>query len=267
MPAFLDFLPFSSLFPLIFLAFVYAAASVFNGFAGFGFSAIGYISLTVVSPTLGIALLMALSLAAQVSGFKNLWPEMREHAGSWKQSDGVVPYLIGGLVGLPIGLKLLSFMDAKLLTIGLGGLLMMYGVFCALKPSVLLADSTKPSPWTSVFIGAAGGLVGGFAAFPGSAMVVWNSLLGKSKHESRALAQPFILLMQTTGLLLIAVTHPETFDQPFWTLFFLALPIALMGNCIGIEMYRKIGDVVYRRVTPLALSFAGAGLVVKALLF
>lgn len=260
-------LPFDSLSPVIYLVVVYALAAVFSGFAGFGFSAIGFLSLIVMSPTGGIAVLMALSLAVQMAGLKKLLPEFRQHSQSWKHRDGVGLYMVGGVVGLPIGLNALAMLDKQVLTVGLGVLLMAFAAFSARKPVAVNFGTATPSPWTSVMVGAAGGLLGGFAAFPGAALVVWNSVLGKPKTLGRALTQPFILSMQIIGLLMLCVLRPETFDKPFWMVFLIALPIALLGNRLGISLYLKTGDTDFRKFTLLALAATGLGLILKSAFF
>lgn len=260
-------LPFDSLLPVIYLVVVYALAAVFSGFAGFGFSAIGFLSLIVLSPTSGIAVLMALSLAVQMAGLKKLMPEFRQHSKSWKHRDGVGLYMAGGVLGLPIGLTALAILDKQVLTIGLGALLIAFAAFSARKPAAVYFGTASPGPWTSVLVGAAGGLLGGFAAFPGAALVVWNSVLGKPKTQGRALTQPFILSMQIIGLLMLCVMRPETFDKPFWVVFLIALPIALLGNRFGISIFLKTGDTDFRKFTLLALAATGLGLVIKSAFF
>jgi hypothetical protein len=45
-------------------------------------------------------------------------------------------------------------------------------------------------------VGAAGGIIGGFSAFPGAMPVVYMGLRGLSKAETRAITQPYILVDQ-----------------------------------------------------------------------
>jgi uncharacterized membrane protein YfcA len=248
------------------LAGIYSTAAVFSGLSGFGFSAIGCLSLLVLPPQLGIALLMALSLATQASSFGSLWPELRQHALPWSRRDGVVPYLAGGTLGMPAGLAVLSLLGARELTVALGLLLVAYAGWSLLKPAALRLGDTRPSRWRSFLVGAVGGVVGGFSAFPGSALVVWNGLVGVSKEQGRALTQPFILWMQVVGLVLVTVMRPRLFDAAFWLVFAAALPAALLGNALGVAIYRRTGDVGYRRITFAALGLTGAGLVLKVLL-
>lgn len=248
------------------LAAVYMSAAVFSGLSGFGFSAIGCLSLLVLPPQLGIAVLMALSLLTQAFSLGSLWGELRRHAGPWHRRDGVLPYLVGGTVGMPLGLQILAAAGAAELTACLGGLLVAYAAWALFKPATLRLAERAPSAQRSFLVGAAGGIVGGFSAFPGSALLVWNSLHGVGKQQGRALTQPFILWMQLVGLAVLALARPQLFSHSFWMILAAAAPVALLGNGAGIAIYRRTGDVGYRQITLAALGLAGAGLLLKVAL-
>lgn len=248
------------------LAAIYAAAAVFSGLSGFGFSAIGALSLMVLPPQLGVAVLMGLSLLTQAFSVGSLWSEIRRHVGLRNWRAGVAPYLAGGMAGMPVGLTILYAFGPRDLTVSLGLLLMAYSTWSLLKPATLRLKSSAPSLKRSFLVGAVGGVVGGFSAFPGSALVVWNGLVGVNKEESRALTQTFILWMQFVGLTLLAAARPHLFDRPFWMIFLPALPLALLGNALGIAIYRRTGDVGYRNITLVALGVSGLGLLLKVVL-
>jgi hypothetical protein len=257
--------PLHGVAALCLLALIYAIAAVFSGLSGFGFSAIGCLSLAIVPPQLGIAMLMGLSLVTQLLSLRSLWGELRRHVGPWRRPDGPLPYLGGGTLGMPLGLAVLASLPSTRLTTGLGMLLIAYAAWSLCMPA-RPAGSVAPNRLRSFAIGALGGLVGGFSAFPGSALVVWAGLAGLGKEHSRALTQPFILWMQVLGLVLLLVTKPALFDRGFWIVFLLVLPAALVGNRLGIAIYRRTGDLGYRRITYAALGIAGLGLIVRVAL-
>jgi len=252
--------------PLLMLALIYTVAAVFSGLSGFGFSAIGCLSLAIVPPQLGVAMLMGLSLFTQLLSLRSLWSELRLRVGPWRRPDGPLPYLSGGTLGMPAGLAVLASLPSARLTIGLGALLVAYAAWSLCAPARLRLRAVAPNATRSFAIGALGGLVGGFSAFPGSALVVWAGLAGLGKERSRALTQPFILWMQLLGLVLMLATRPGPFDRGFWFVFVLVLPAALLGNRLGIAIYRRTGDLGYRRVTHAALGLAGFGLILRVAL-
>ena len=251
---------------LLVLSTIYVVAATFSGLSGFGFSAVGCLTLILLPVQLGVVLLMALSLVTQASSFSSLRAELRQHAGRWQQPDGVLPYLVGGTVGMPLGLAILAEFGGRSLAAALGLLLVAYAAWSLLKPPALQLRNSHPSARSAFLVGVVGGIVGGFSAFPGSALVIWNGLTGASKERGRALVQPFVLWMQIVGLALLLVTRPQVFDRSFATVFMMALPAALLGNRLGVGIYRRTSDVSYRRVTFWALGVSGAGLVMKVAL-
>lgn len=253
----------NNLTTVLVLASVYGGAAIFSGLSGFGFSSIGCLSLIVLPPAMGVTLLMALSLLTQAASFSSLWTELRQHAGQWNKPGGVFPFMAGGVVGMPFGIKILATFGSTLMMEGLGVLLIGYSVYSLFKPSTLVLNNRVPTLRNAFMVGAAGGVVGGFSAFPGAAIVVWNGLVGASKEQGRALTQPFILFMQIVGLALLCLAHPDIFSDQFWMIFMAAVPVALLGNRLGLWLYRRTGDIGYRRITFIALGVSGLGLLLK----
>lgn len=258
-------LPMAPAGSLAILGVVYLVAATLSGLSGFGFSAVGSLSLLVLPPQLGVALLMGLSLIGQLASYRSLWSELREaHGAAVAWRDGAWPYLLGGCMGLPAGLTVLGGVSASKLVTGLGFFLVSYSAWSLLKPAHLRLRATPPGPWAGLTVGALGGLVGGFSAFPGAVIVVWSGLIGWPKTRTRALTAPFILGMQSLAFLSMCLLWPERLGLIFWGLIALSTPLVLLGNRCGIAMYRRTGDVGYRRVTLAALGASGMGLLIKA---
>ena len=109
-----------------------------------------------------------------------------------------------------------------------------------------------------------GGVIGGFTAFPGAVVVVWSGLRQLPKVESRAIVQPYILGMQVLSLGMLTLQHPETFDHRYWTLLAISIPVVLPCTLLGVNLYRSLSDINFRRVTFMLLGTSGFGLLVKA---
>jgi uncharacterized protein len=247
------------------LCCIYTGASIFSGLSGFGFAAIGSLSLLVLPPTVGVPLLMALSLLTQMASLVALRKELFRRQSVSSKTDYLLPYLIGGMIGLPCGLVLLSYLEKAQLLICLGALLVAYAAYSLCSSRQPLIDQKAPF-LNAIGVGAAGGLIGGFSAFPGAALVVWNGLRGASKEESRALTQPYILFMQVIALVLLYANSASTFSSEFWRVLLVATPLALIGNFIGVNIYKQTGDIGYRKITLAALGFSGLVLIVKTTL-
>jgi uncharacterized protein len=251
---------------LALLGCIYVGASIFSGLSGFGFSAIGSLSLLLLPPAQGVALLMALSLVTQTASLLALRRKLFSDQSHADNARKAWPFLAGGAIGMPFGLMALAHLKTTQLLVALGLFLMAYASYAFWSPRQGVLKHQAPELWQSTSVGAIGGLIGGFSAFPGAALVVWNGLRGCGKDESRALTQPYILFMQIIGLALLCIHRPTTFTPDFWQTFLTAAPLALLGNCTGIGIYKRTGDVGYRQITLAALGLSGLGLVAKAVL-
>ena len=178
--------------------------------------------------------------------------------------DGAAPYLLGGVIGVPFGLAVLHSLPTSTLMAVLGGFLLMYAAYSMLKPESLRVSFNGNNWFVSSLVGVAGGVIGGFTAFPGAAVVVWVGLRGLPKSEARSIVQPFILGLQLVSIALLTVQHPETFDGEYWTLLAITLPIVLPCTLLGVNLYRAMSDIDCRRLTLMLLGVSGLALLVKA---
>lgn len=243
------------------LASILAASAIMSGLSGFGFSAIGALCLLLLPPKLGVPLLMGLSTANQLMSLGQLKADMKPLREWWP--DGPAPYLLGGLVGVPVGLSILHSLPTSTLMAVFGGFLVIYAAYSMLKPEGLHVPA-KSNWMASSLVGLVGGVIGGFTAFPGAAVVVWSGLRRLPKSESRAIVQPYILGLQIVSLVLLAIQHPETFNGTFWTLLLISIPVVLPCTLLGVNLYKSLSDINFRRVTFMLLGTSGVGLLVKA---
>jgi uncharacterized protein len=260
-------LPFSviagefSLATVLALVCILGVSALMSGLSGFGFSAIGALCLWLLPPKLGVPLLMSLSAANQLMSLGQLKADLRPVREWWP--DGPAPYLAGGFIGVPVGLAILHSLPTSSLMAIFGGFLIIYATYSMLKPESLHIGA-KSSWLASSLVGLAGGVIGGFTAFPGATVVVWSGLRRLPKRESRSIVQPYILGMQLVSLAMLAVKHPETFDQTYWALLVITVPIVLPCTLLGVNLYKSLSDVNFRRVTFMLLGTSGLGLLIKA---
>lgn len=246
---------------LVLILLILAASALMSGLSGFGFSAIGALCLWLLPPPLGVPLLMSLSAANQLMSLGQLKADVAPLRRWWP--DGPAPYIAGGLAGVPIGLALLHALPTAVLMALFGAFLVGYAAYSTLKAS---AARTPPrgGRFAAVAVGLAGGVIGGFTAFPGAAVIVWSGLRQFSKRDTRAIVQPYILCLQIVSLALLAIQHPATFDRKFWMILALSLPVVLPSTLLGVQLYRSLSDINFRRATFMLLGASGFSLLVKA---
>ncbi len=243
------------------LVAILAASALMSGLSGFGFSAIGALCLILLPPKLGVPLLMTLSAANQLMSLRQLKADMRPIKHWWP--DGPAPYLLGGLIGVPVGLAILSSLPTQSLMLVFGGFLVIYAIYSLARPHGVHAR--VQGGWlASSLVGMSGGVIGGFTAFPGAAVVVWNGLRHVPKREARAIVQPYILVLQLLSIALLALSKPETFGKTYWWLVAITVPIVLPCTLMGVKLYHSLSDINFRRVTFILLGVSGVGLLIKA---
>ena len=244
------------------VAVVLFLAGVVSGLSGFAFSAVAACILWLLPPLQAVPLIMLLSVCNQLLSVGKLRKEMVLRGTA--EREGALAYIAGGLLGVPIGLALLQTLPAGMFAAGLGLFLIVYSALVLLKPDSL---RIKLSGWRpAVAVGAAGGIIGGFSAFPGSMPVVYLGLRGMSKVETRGITQPYILALQVVSLSILALAHSAIFNAQFWLLWALTLPAVLLGSSTGVALYRRMNEVNFRRAVLILLIVSGVSLVVKTLI-
>jgi uncharacterized membrane protein YfcA len=250
-----------SLTTLLVLVCILGLSAIMSGLSGFGFSAIGALCLWLLPPKLGVPLLMTLSSANQLMSLRQLKSDLKPLREWWP--EGPAPYLLGGLIGVPVGLGILHGLPTTKLMAIFGSFLLVYAAYSMLKPESLHVP--RNSGWLAAsLVGVAGGVIGGFTAFPGATVVVWSGLRQLPKQESRSIVQPYILGLQLVALAVLAVEHPETFSPTYWALLIITVPIVLPCTLLGVNLYKSLSDINFRRITFMLLGTSGLGLLIKA---
>ncbi len=252
------------LWQLVAIVAILCLSGLMSGLSGFGFSAIGSSCLLFIPPKLGVPLLMALSTSNQLMSVGQLREDMPK---TWKEAwpSGAAPYVAGGVIGVPLGIWLLNHMPAAKLMLVFGVILTLYALYSLLKPAELKMKAQSGAA-SGMAVGFIGGTVGGFTAFPGAAVVVWTGLRNLPKQMTRAIVQPYILVLQVMSLATTAYAYPAVFGRHFWTLLAITMPIVLPGTIGGVYLYRRVSDVNFKRISLVLLGLSGIGLLVKVLL-
>jgi uncharacterized membrane protein YfcA len=237
------------LFLFLFAAFLGGFASGLAGFA-MGFVVSG-IWLHLITPIQTTALIAGYGLWTQGYGVWKL-----RHALSLRK---VAPFIIGGAIGVPIGTVLLTYADPAYLRLGVGLLLVVYGIYGLSKPvfkplqAVVAADGG---------VGFANGVLCGLTGLPGFIITVWCQMRGWNKDEQRAVFQP--VMLAAIIMTVISLTASGSMTAKTVELYLLGLPALLAGLWIGFQLYGKLDDAAFRKVVLLFLLVAGLALTAVA---
>lgn len=242
---------------LIFILLGACAGGFINGLAGTGTAlfALGFF-LVALDPVAAVAVV---SLMSVTTGLQGLWV-VREALG--RNVARLMRFIIPGLLGVPVGVSLLSFIQADTLKLVIAVLLIVYGGFFSFRAN--LPKFERRTPLLDSGIGLAGGILGGMASLSGALPVIWCSMRPWPKAETRAVLQPFnVSILLTTTIML---WWRGAYTTSTITAYLIALPASLLAAQVGIAVFRRISDTLFRRLL-IGLSFAlGLGILIRALL-
>jgi len=236
---------------LLILSTAVFAGALVSGFAGFAFSAVaGALLLHVLPPGEVVPLMMICSVAVQTTSLVVLRRSM-----NWQ---GSAILLAGGALGIPLALTILQHTSTQTFRVGFGTFLALYSTYMLFRPAAYLSEIGH---WLyRAAVGFAGGLVGGLTAMPGAVPTMWCDLQGMPKDAQRGLVQPFIAVMQVLalGLMLWSDALPRhlLIDTA------VSLPALVAGTAVGLAMFGRISDALFRRTILAVLFVAGLALAI-----
>lgn len=240
---------------LILAVLVGAVGAAFvAGLSGFAFGMIGLsVWAWVLEPRLLSPMVVFGSLVAQLV---SLGAVRRGH--SWPR---LLPFLIGGIAGVPLGVRLLGVIDLRWFR-GLTGVVLI--VYCT---GMLLARDLPPlrhgGRAADTIAGLIGGVMGGLAGLTGPVPTLWCTLRRWDKDVQRSVFQSFNLAMHAITLASYGWTGMLT-TEVGWV-FALMLPAILLPTWLGARFYQRISEAAFRRLVLGLLLVSGCVLVGSSL--
>jgi uncharacterized membrane protein YfcA len=241
---------------LITLIVVFAGAlagGFVAGLAGFGtgITALG-IWLYVVEPAQGATLVVLCSVVSQVQTIPTIW-----HAIDRRR---VLPFIVPGLIGVPLGTLLLEHVSPDAFRLAIGGLLLAFSTFMLCGRRLHLRWGGRVADG---FVGFFGGILGGLAGLSGPLPTMWATLRKWGKDERRSVFQAFNLTVLVAALVMHAAAGLLTLDV--WRLFLAALPGTILGAWLGARTYLRLSDKNFHDVVLCLLAFSGVVLIWSSL--
>jgi hypothetical protein len=231
----------------IFLAAAFLGAVV-TGLSGFAFGLVASgIWLHVITPVQSAVLIAA--FACIVQGM-----------ATWRMRHAVhvvriAPFVIGGAIGIPIGAEVLRFVSPTTMRGVLGVFLIVFCLYFMLRPNLGRARSR---PVVDGLVGIGGGVIGALTGLAGIVINIWTTMQGWPKDEQRAIFQPAAVLLFV--ITLIWFGGAGVVPAGTWRLFWLGLPLVIVGNWIGLRLYGLLDEQGFRRVVLWLLLLSGLSL-------
>lgn len=173
----------------------------------------------------------------------------------------LLPFLAGGLAGIPLGVWLLPSMNVDLFKAVLGMLLVLW---C---PAMLFADRLPrigPAGRIGDLVaGAVGGIMGGLGGFSGTVPTLWCTLRGFDKQAQRTVIQNFNLATLSVTMAVYLSTGLVT--REMLPMFALVAPSMLIPSLLGARLYIGISGAAFRKLVLSLLTASGLALLASSL--
>ncbi|MDA9508511.1 permease [Bradyrhizobium sp. CCBAU 11386] len=232
----------------LFLLATFAGAFV-AGLSGFAFGLVAAsLWLYVLTPLQSASLIVGFGLLVQ--GY-SVW-KLRS-ALDWRR---LWPFIIGAVVGVPVGVSLLTSADPKSVRIAVGAILIVYSLYAFFRPQLKVASVVPPA--ADVMVGFVNGLLGGLTGLAGIVITVWCNLRGLPKDVQRATFQPVAVVVFAMAALLLGARGALTLETA--KLFALGLPFLFAGTWLGLKLFGRIDETTFRKIVLALLFVSGVAL-------
>jgi uncharacterized membrane protein YfcA len=163
------------------------------------------------------------------------------------------PFVLGGLAGIPLGVRILPILDMDWFKAALGTLLVLWCpamLFAARLPRITaggrLADGA---------VGLVGGAMSGLGGFAGAIPTLWCTLRGFDKDSQRAVIQNFNLAMLLVTMGIYVERGIVTRDM--LPMFAVVAPAMLIPAILGTRLYIGMSETAFRRTVLGLLTASG----------
>lgn len=244
--------------PIVWIIVGAATAGFVQGLTGFGF---GLVAMSFWAWTLDPRLAAVLAVFGALTG-QVLAAFMVRRGFDWKR---VGPFVLGGLLGLPLGLWLLPQLDALRFRAGIGALLALWCplmLFSARLPALRFARRWANTLADAV-AGACGGFMGPLGGFTGAIPTLWCTLTGMERDAQRAVIQNFNLALLATTMASYLAGGIVT--KPMLPMMAVVAPALVLPALLGMKVYIGISPLAFRQVVLTLLTASGIVMLASAL--
>ncbi len=228
-------------------------AALVVGSAGFAFAIIVTGVWIYVLPPAQIVLLAA--VCATLLHIASIWRFRREI-----EFRLLWPFVLGGVLGVPLGVLALQRLDAALFRHVFGAFMIAYSCYMLWRPHFPVARlSSNQARIADGMVGWVSGILGGFALLHGTLPTIWCSLRGWDKQRSRCVYQPYILITGIVVMLCVGLNIDIDRTQLMLPLA-AALPAMALGLWAGMRVFSVISEEHFRRLVLWLILASGISL-------
>lgn len=231
-----------------------ATGGFINGLSGSGTAlfALGFF-LLVLDPVTAVALV---ALLAVLAGLQGMWVVRKE---IFTKPKRLLRFILPGLLGVPLGIMLLSVIEASFLRYAIAALLILFGAYFGFRSA--LPKFSRSTPWLDGGIGLTGGILGGSAGLSGALPMLYLSLRPWPKSETRAVLQPYNMAILCTTVVILFLKG--AYDATAARALLITIPAGLVATQIGIIVFKSLSDAAFRRLLILLNLVMGLGILIS----
>ena len=237
------------IFLALFLSATFAGALV-AGLSGFAFGLVAAsIWLYILTPQETAILITGFGLVVHgysVSRFR--------HALDWSR---LWPFIVGAAIGIPGGVYILTWANPAHIRAGVGVLLVVYSLYSWFRPAI--KPVTAGGKGADAAVGFLNGVLAGITGLAAVFVTIWCGLRGWPKEKQRAVFQPVAVAIFIMSALWLGAKGVVTAEVGW--LFLLGLPALLAGTWLGMQLYGKLDEAMFRNVVLVLLLVSGIALV------
>lgn len=196
-------------------------------------------------------------MAAPMAVFGSLIGQLVAMPLTWRGTElkRLMPFVLGGLLGVPLGITLLGVLDPTGFKLALGLFLIVYSPIGLLMPATLAIK--WGGKWADGGAGWIGGVFGGMGGFAGALPTLWCTLRGWDKDTQRGVMQAFNIAMHVATLTGYVIAGDKITGETL-TMFAIITPVIVPPVLVGALLYNRLNQRAFRRIVLALLFVSGA---------
>lgn len=216
------------------------ACAVLRGITGFGFAiaAVPVISL-FMSPELTVAYITLLQALIGLYDVPTCYKKAHWPSVGWLS--------VSSIVGIPIGVYLLTMLDDNVVRILIAGVVILAILGLISKKGLPLKANAKSAIPCGVF----GGLFAGLASMAGPPTVLY--FLGSGIKPAQARASMILFFFFTSLITIPFLYQAELIDNTMFIYALIGLPVFIIGGKIGELIFKRTSDIGYKKISIILL--------------
>ncbi len=219
-------------------------AGLTQGVTGFGFALISApIMVIFFSPKVVVPVVVTYGLLISLV----ILVECRR----WLDLRRIWALMVAGLAGIPVGVHLLTVLEAATLKVLIGGAITLFAL-------AILTGFRKPIENERLAFGPVGfvsGLLGGSTSMGGPPAVLFFSNQGVEKQTFRANLVAYFLVLSVGAVMAFIFNGLVTEEVIYYTIVF--LPAMVLGGLSGIKVANKVEEEIFQKIVLFVVITAG----------